>query len=405
MGDEKLMARPRKYKTQQQRKAANKVSRTPQLKSRYFRLVIPNLIDFTSSQDLLQLKGDTLNLLQTRQFDLQHYKIAVQTHPTTGVPHLDILLLYSKSVQKSVNRFDYLVKHGHLSRYKKLNQAILSYGDKQDKHPLTNMPRQVANLLRIKQLRAQPHVILRQAMLADPFHFEPISWLKQQGLIADLYRSPWQKALALLKRQQPVQCNKILCNKPGFRLITRQLIRQVLTSRQYTLFRKNRTTFDKIITKINEITIHGCHRFHKTKNLLLVGPPDTGKTSLALQIEKHTSVYYMGVHNWFPTYRSGVYKMILWNQFNLRSMSYPQLLNFLEGTKMDLQYKGGSTLKTDNQLVFMTSNMTLTQHINHRFSSPQSRALAQLNLRARIQQVVLPPGVDLFILQKLITSV
>lgn len=44
-------------------------------------------------------------------------------------------------------------------------------------------------------------------------------------------------------------------------------------------------------------------------------------------------------------------------------MPYGQLLNVLEGEPTDLPYKGGSTLKRDNQLIFMTSNMTLEQHI------------------------------------------
>ena len=397
-----MAGRPRKYYSQQQRKAANRASKAPKISGAHFRLVIPDLTEFTDPAALLKLKGDTLNLLLQKQSQLQYYKVAAQTHPSTGVPHLDILLLYKSPVQKSLNRFNYLVKHGSLSRYKRLNQAILAYGDKEDKSPLTNMPKQIKNILKAKSLVSQPQVILRQAMLADPLHFQPISWLKQQGLIAQLYKAPWQKALSLLKRQQQVQCNRQLADKPGFRPITKTLIKQRLTDRLYRSYTRNRAIFDKICNKINEVLQHGFHRPHKTKNLLIVGSPNTGKTSLALQIQKHTSVYYMGVHNWFPAYRSGVYRMILWNQFNLRSMSYPQLLNFLQGTKMDLQYKGGSTLKTDNQLIFMTSNMTLSQHIAGRFRNEQSRAIAQANLRARIQQVILPPGLDLFLLQKLI---
>lgn len=397
-----MFGRPKKYFTEQQRKAAKKRSIAPQIKSSNFRLVIPNLTEFTDSIQLLKLKGDTLKLLLQKQADLQYYKIAAQTHPTSGIPHLDILLLYRRSVQKSINRFDYLIKHGHLTRYRHLNQAIIEYGDKEDIDALSNMPKETSMILKAKQLQLNPYSVLKQQMLKNPLQFNPYSWISANNLDSILNRTNWSKAISLLTKIQQVQCNQRLHDKLGFNLITKNLIKQQLTVRQYAKFNKNKIIFGKIIQKLNEIAEFGTHRPHKTKNLLLVGPPNTGKTSLALQIQKHTSVYYMGVHNWFPAYRSGVYRMILWNQFNLRAMSYPELLNFLEGSKMDLQYKGGSTLKTDNQLVFMTSNMTLSQHINSRFKSKQSRALAEANLRARIDQVILPRDVDLFLLQKLL---
>ena len=93
-----------KYKTEQQRKAAKKATMAPLIRSRYFRLVISDLTQYKGHLDqLTKLKGDTLKLLLEKQTPsgLQYYKLAVETHPTTGVPHLDILLLYSRSVLKS----------------------------------------------------------------------------------------------------------------------------------------------------------------------------------------------------------------------------------------------------------------------------------------------------------------
>lgn len=405
------MARPKgtvKYKTQQQRKAAKKASTAPKLNGMYFRLVIPNLQEFKNSPEaLVKLKGDTLNAILYKQnpSDLQYYKIAVETHPTTGVPHLDILLTYKRSVQKSLNRFDYLIKHGDLTKYKQLNQAILQYGDKQDSSPLTNLPSDTSLILKAKQLQDDPYAILEVQMLKDPFYFNSHTWLRTNDLAKTISKTNWSKAISLIRAQQQAECNRRLQDKPGFQVISKDLIRTSLTDSQYRIYSKNRRFFDLICKKINEIVTYGTTRPHKTKNLLIVGPPDTGKTSLALQIQKHLSVYYMGVHNWFPSYKPNVYKMILWNQFSLKSMTYPQLLNFLEGTKMDLQYKGGSVLKTDNQLIYMTSNMTLEEHICSRFKSEDSRAKARANLRARIQQIVLPKGINLFLLQKLIHKV
>ena len=395
--------RPRKHATDEQRKAG----RAAVLKGKYFRLVIPNLRQYEPDSVILtKLKEDILLALLQKQksYNLQFYKIAAQIHPTTGIPHLDILLLYKRTVRKSLNRFDYLIKHGHLSKYKKLNEAILSYGDKEDLDPKTNFPKDLSWILKVNQMQLDPYQLLQREMLKDPFNFEPYQWLRDHNLYQAISKTNWSKVISLLNKRRQAQCNNILHDKPGFLPIDKKHAKQCLSIRQYAKFLKHLTNYKVILSKINEVLVYGFDRPHKTKNLLIVGPPNTGKTSLALQIQKHVSVYYMGVHNWFPSYRNRIYKMILWNQFNLKCMAYPQLLNFLEGTKIDLQYKGGSTLKTDNQLIFMTSNMTLSQHIASRFSSEDSRALAEANLRARIEQVILPEGIDLFLLQKLITS-
>ena len=403
--------RKKKYKTQQQRKAARlattRATSAHQIRSRYFRLVIPDLKQHIVHFRLITaLKENILQRLlqQQKHIGLQYYKIAVETHSTTGALHLDILLLYKRSVKKSLNRFDYLIKHGNLTRYRRLNQAIINYGDKEDQQALTNLPKDVSNLLMAKQIQLDPYSVLKIQMLRDPFHFNVHRWLSDNNLDGAISKTNWSKAVLLLKKQQQIECNRIIRSKPGFKLITKQLIRQVLRPVERRAFIKHKAVYAKIIDKVNEIVTHGYNRPHKTKHLLVVAPPNTGKTSLALKLQEHTSVYYKGVHNWYPCYASNTYNMILWNQFSLRSMSYPQLLNFLEGTKIDLQYKGGSVLKTDNQLIYMTSNMSLTQHINSRFGSKQSRALAEVNLRARIEQIVLPPKLNLFVLQKLIIS-
>ena len=403
-----MAGRPCKYTTQEQRlaakKASTKKSYVGSLRSRYFHLVIPNLVDHTSPQILCRLKGDVLIAIRQQETYLQYYSIAVETHPTTGVPHLDILLLYQRPVLKSRKHFDYLVKHGDLTRYRKLNEAILKYNRKQDLHPLTNLPSDLTFILKAKQIQTDPYSHLYNQMIKDPFHFDVHQYLARSGLHFTISKINWSKAVSLLKKQQQVECNRLLTQKPGFQLIIPKFIRKILSRRQYGVYRRNTEIYDRIISKLNEVPMYGCDRPHKTKNLLLVGPPNTGKTSLALEVQKHVATYYMGVSNWFPSYRSRVYRMILWNQFSLRTMSYPELLNFLQGTKMDLQYKGGSTLRTDNQLILMTSNMTLEQHISSRFKSEQSRQKARANLRARIQQVILPKGVDLFLLQRLITE-
>ena len=393
------VGRPRKQRNQ----------RAPQLSGRYFRLVIPDLRQYTDPQDLLRLKGDTLRLLLDRQADLQYYKVATETHPTTGVPHLDILLLYRRSVRKSLNRFDYLVKHPNVTRYRKLNQAILSYGDKQDLNPLTNMPSQSSTVLRARQVQTNLYAVLERQMLRDPFHFQPHAWLQANGLAEAVSRTSWSKSVSLLKKQQQARCNMLLQDKPGFRPIDRPLIESRLTPDELRLF-DSWSGFQVIVDHLNQVPRYGCRRPFKTRNLLLVGPASIGKTSLVSQpghtrsptVQDLTSTYHMGMRHWFPKYRSGTYRVIFWNEFKLTSYPYDTVLKFLQGSPVDLPYHGGATKKDDNPLVFMTSNLPLERHIRLKFMNQQDRASARQNLSYRITQVVVPPGVDLFLLRRLI---
>ena len=401
--------RPKKYFTPQQRLAAKK-SYNSYLRGMNFRLVIPNLTDYVTSSDLIKLKEDTLSLLLRYQTHLQYYKIAAQTHSTTGVPHLDILLLYKKTVKKTLNRFDYLVKHGNLSRYKKINGAILAYGDKEDVNPLSNMPNQLSLVLKAKLLQSDPYSVLYDQMMKNPFHFDSHVWLNYHKLSRSIAHTNWSKAISLLKYQQQAECNRLLYDKPGFKFIDRSLIQQKLSPSQLHTF-DSWVGFQIIVDHLNQVPLYGCRRPFKTKNLLLVGPSHIGKTSLISQPGHHrciptvqdvASTYHLGMKHWFPRYKSGVYKTILWDEFKLTSYAYDTLLKFLQGSPVDLPYHGGSTRKDDNPLVIMTSNLPLQRHIRHKFHSEQDRQRASQNLSYRITELEIPPGLDVFLLRKLL---
>ena len=407
--------RPKKYFTEKQRIIAKKVtdkraqSKVKRIAGRYFRLVIPALTGYSTdwtwqTKAIIELKQQIVDTLCAKQHlrGLQQYLVAIQRHPGSGKPHLDMLLIYRKQVKNSLAHYDYLLKHGHLTRYRSVNAAILDYGRKQDPQPLGNLD--TARVITQSRVKTQLYVMMQAAMLKDPFEFHPIDWLINNNLMASASRTNVYKTIRLVKDRQNRECNRQLTERPGFREITPQLIAQCLTAQQLETYR-SWPGYQVIVDHLNQICQYRCQRPHKMPHLLIVGRPNTGKTRLALQIEKCLAVYYKGVSNWFPAYRSGVYPMVLWNEFNLKSMPYPDLLNFLEGAKMDLQYKGGSVLKTDNQLIYMTSNMSLDMHIRARFSSLANRELARANLRARITEVVIPDNVDLFVLLKLVVAI
>ena len=353
-----------------------------------------------------------------RKAKLVNWSIAWQTHIASGLPHLDILLVYERNFQAVYTTFDYLIKdlkiqqrytddqisHGHVwvTPYssKKLNKAILQYGQKEDPQPLSNITIETKDdLTRLNKLKHDPYRYLELQMLKDPLHFNLQQYCRKHDL--NQYLSTWSSLKTRLKDSQLAAANLKLKSKSGFKYIDRALIQSVFSPQQLLTY-DSWSGYQTIVDHLNQIPLYGCNRPFKMKNLFVVSPPNKGKTTLALQIRKSTSTYCMDVSNWFPAYRSGVYKFILWDQFKLKGgMCFTDVLKFLQGLQMDLQHKGGTTLRSDNQFIYMTSNMSLSQHIALKFKDPEHRQLAQQNLRARIQQIVISKGYDLFLLLKL----
>ena len=245
-------------------------------------------------------------------------------------------------------------------------------------------------------------------MLKDPLHFN----LQQYARTHELYRylTGWTGIKTKLRDSQAAAANLLLKHKPGFKLITRELIQSRLTPQQLVTY-DSWKGYQTIVDFLNQIPTYGYKRPLKTLNLLITGTKSIGKTSLFQSdlagsynaIDRYCSVYPMGTRTWWPNYRSEVYQMIYWNQAKLTSYSYDTILKVLEGSRVDLPYKGGSTLKYDNPLVLMTSNLTLEQMIQQKFGhNPRYIKLARDNLSVRVRNIIVPPGLNLFLLQKLL---
>ena len=372
---------------------------------RFCRVVIPNLLEYkqASLSQLLQLKYAILQRLLAKESNkgLRYYRIALQHHQN-GVPHLDILLIYHLSRQRRLTDWDYLLKHGDVTYYRQLNKAIIQYGTKQDKQSLSNFPADISRILDTHRLEKEPYLFLREKMMQDPLHFHLQDYVYRHGL--DPYIKSWSSLKTKLKDMQVAAANHSLRSRPGIAPITRAHVQARLTPAQLATF-DGWQGYQIIIDYINQIFHYGCGRPFKSKQLLLVGAPNTGKTSLINALESYYPIYHMDVSNWFPRYSDGVYPLISWNQFKLKGgMTHTTLLKYLEGCPIDLQYKGGSALRRDNQLIIMTSNMTLQQHICLKFRQASHRVHARSNLRARIRELVIPPGYDLFFLHKILSS-
>jgi hypothetical protein len=102
---------------------------------------------------------------------------------------------------------------------------------------------------------------------------------------------------------------------------------------------------------------------------------------------------------------------MIWDQCDLRMMNKEQTLQLFDGDPFNLPYKGGSILKRDNQLWIMSSNKTLEQQfITAGYNTVKDSLTGQYldqqvtALRNRIQQIIVPQGHDLLILQRILDN-
>ena len=410
------------------------------LKSRFWRIVIPNLQQYkgASEQQVQNLKSLILYRLKHRpqyktshikpqfQRGLMHYKIALQHH-LNGIPHLDILLIYDKSISRRLTDYDYLYKHGNVTTYRNLNASIIAYGDKEDSKPLHNFespdkskdiitPQNTVSdytsILEIHKLKQDPYRYLELQMLKDPIAFN----LDQYVRIHDLaqYITNWSSIKTKLKDMQVAAANLSLKSKPGFKYIDRSLIQSTLSPQQLLIY-DSWPGYQTIVNHLNIMISEKGNRQQKSKNLLITGAPDTGKSALVWQrnplpdrkaISSYCSVYPIGMSQWFPKYQSDVYHCIYWNQMKLTSYSYDTILKLLDGSPLDLANKGSVSRKVDNPLIVMTSNMTLDQMIQQKFGHNKSFiAMSKANLASRIENVIIPSNYNLFLLQKLLKNI
>lgn len=415
-----------------------------------YRLVISNIVGYGTFQPpiskgskrtpnlssaLDSLKQQVLDYLLQQQFKRKvkptHWSVAWQIHPASGLPHLDLLIVFQSNIRPLINSFDYLIKdlqikqkqadsafkpgHVWVTAYspKKLNQAILDYGFKEDPSVISNLSTQnKQQIIALNLLKADPYLYLQKQMLKDPLHFNLQQYVRIHNL--DPYIIGWSSIKTKLKDMQLAAANLTLKDKPGFRYIDRPLIESRLSSDELVLY-DSWSGYQTIVDYLNQIVTYGNRRQMKTLNLLITGPASIGKTTLFHNpnhrsdracVQDYIAVYPMGMSTWFPQYRSGVYKLILWNQAKLTSYSYDVILKLLEGSYLDLPTKGGIAPKRDNPLIVMTSNMTLQQMIKQKFGYNNSYVdMARANLAVRVQNLIVPPGYKLFLIQKLLCPI
>ena len=373
-----------------------------------FRWVVPQLSPeiWAKKQQFKAQILDQLLASKTAKKNIKYYSISIESH-ADGNPHLDLLLIFEKKIALQPIELDFLVqKHGNLTRYRTLNQAILDYGSKEDT-PLTNL-QNVQYVLNEQDIKKDPITFLMKQVDSNPFGFDFLEYCGLNNHFTNIQR--WTYVKNKIRDYQEFVTNKLLKSKPGIRKITKDKINTTLTDSQYKTY-LSVPLYSTIINYLNQINLYGWTRPTHSKQLYIRGRSRIGKTSLIEAIQKSTSVYPVGTINWFPEFRNQTYKLMFWDQAKLNMMSFNQLLMLMDGRPFHLPFKGGSTPKRDNQLWILCSNESLEQQMVAMGKSIQKDHLTgqyldqQVNaVFNRIEELVIPDGYDLFLLQKLISN-
>ena len=359
-----------------------------------------------------------------RKLRPEKYLICQQMYDS-GEPHLHAILIYPKRKEiTSPYYYDYLGIHPNIQTMRNM-KAALNYIYKQDPDPSTNLD--VGQQFRKARAKdtSSLYQLLEEQMMKDPFYFDVDQYCAKYNLFKQIYKANYAKAITLIKRAQPAYARALLAAKPGIKFITSALISQRLNESELKQFYSH-SCYQKIVDHINQIVTYPNFDWAsmaplKTKHLLLVGQPDTGKTSLVYHrandahpypgLAYYYATYYMAVgQKFFPPYKSFDYRLVNWQQFTINSdmfpkKSYNRLLNYLDGSVSALPQKGRPAVeRQDNPKHILTSNLTLKEHILNTFNSPQSREKASLNLPARIDCVLIPKGKNIHFLRKLFVS-
>ena len=380
------------------------------LKGKIFFLTYKGISDTQELLDKESLRCFLLNNPRDLKVRPIKYIICRETYEDNS-PHFHVILAFShRKCITNPHHFDCLGIHPNIQTMRNL-KAALNYVYKEDPEPITNMNIDHEYQVLMAQKTTSLYELLKKQMIKSPMTFDPIKYMVDHNLDQEVCKANYTKSLRLLKQVQQTYCNKALAQRPGFKTITRQLILSKLTPEELTIY-DSWPGYQTIVDYLNTmVTLKGA-RQQKSRNLLITGSPNTGKSALVWQrnplvnrtsLLSYCSIYPMGMSNWFPNYNSDVYHAIYWNEAKLTSYSYDVILKLLDGSPVDLPAKGGNHKKVDNPLVIMTSNMTLDELISQKFGYNKFfLKMAHANLSVRIQNVIIPEGYNLFLLQKLL---
>ena len=335
---------------------------------------------------------------------LEHLAVVLETH-TKDVNkgrHIHVYLSYlKKKYHLSLRHFDFLQNGVHVERVKN-TECLLAYMSKENECK--------ANFDVWRKLLAHSRNMAAKTVtrMAELGHDLKDVQSKYSDLLCNL---PWEtmRRFAHGAAMSGYDMAKRKGLSQQLRWIDRELIEARLTPEELAIFDSD-PQFQTLVDYINKVKKFGSRQIHKECCLSIVSGPSTGKSSLLLKLAEHYNNYNFPVDGWHrETYQNDIHSMWTWNEWDIGSVNWSDLLLLLEGFETDLRIKGSKTVKLDRPMLFLVSNETYVQHFQKRFAYlrktlPRSYEVRQVALDVRIKELNFGKQ-NLFFLQKLCVSV
>lgn len=121
-------------------------------------------------------------------------------------------------------------------------------------------------------------------------------------------------------------------------------------------------------------------RRHKQAQLMIVGSPNSGKTSLVIALDSLVRIYWMPTQEQFyDGWGDDDYDLAVFDEWNNVHHQHAWLMKLLEGGPSRMRYKGGSALKRNYLPIMILTNYTIAEMY--------SKKVEEQALRARIKLV------------------
>ena len=334
---------------------------------------------------------------------IEHLAVVLETH-TADVnkgKHIHVYLSYVNKTELSLRHFDFLQNGVHVERVKN-KECLLAYMSKENECQ-ANFDVWRPLLAHSKSMAAK--TVTRMAELN--YDLKEIQ-VKYGDLLCNL---PWEtmRRFALTRHVYASELSKRKGLSQQLRWIDRAMIEARLTPQELAIFDSD-PQFQTLVDYINKVKKFGSRQIHKECCLSIVSGPSMGKSSLLLKLAEHYNNYTFPIDGWHrEQYENDVYSMWTWNEWDIGSVNWSDLLLLLEGFETDLRIKGSKTVKLDRPMLFLVSNETYLEHFEKRFGYllrklPQMYKVRQETLSVRIRELNFGKQ-NLFFLQKLLVSV
>ena len=312
-----------------------------------FFLTFPNL------ENTLQFESYYEKLNKRFPNEIKSLIIAKEKHENNK-PHLHILIIFrKKKITNNPNYFDFICdKHGHYETVRDLNKVtdyikkdkdFKAFGDPIDLKKINDTPTLLRDLLKTPEYRPEA--------LFENLTNELDAAIYNDGSKIDIYSRRYQSYLHYEKLKQ----------------------KHVITEFSLDKIQNAPTKFQPYakacLPVLQFLNLWMNNRRYKAKNLFLWShEPNMGKSSLFNTIAEISPTYEWPTDNWFQEYRNYAFQFIIWDELTLIGFREEFLKNFFAGNGLQLPIKGTHILKKDNPMIISSSNYSLTEIFQAKFS-------------------------------------